>query len=105
MSERPEALREHAARHRERGNTRLAERYERRATEAEREAEIRAREVRLTIKVAGTSYRVTLNHNDEGKWYANAHGRGDVMPAAFVNGEPSRADCLAALKKALRERA
>jgi hypothetical protein len=57
--------------------------------------------VRKRIVVGGRRYRVVLNCNERGEWYANAHGRGDVMPAAFVSGHTTEAEALAAVRSAL----
>ena len=91
-------LRTKAKAHRERGNARMAEMYERQIADSERLAQISARQENLTMTVQRHRYRVSLNHNDDGEWYGNAHGRGDVMPAAYVSGQPSRDDCLKALR-------
>jgi hypothetical protein len=101
---RADVYREKAEQHRAKGNLRLAKEYEKQAAEYEMLAEHRAREVNRTITVRGRRYKVSLNYNDKGLWYANAHGPGDMFPAAYISDQPTEAACLEAVRAYLKER-
>lgn len=65
-----EKYRDKAKAARERGNDQRADQYEKYADDLDRLAEMSARAIRTTLKVKGKTYRVGMNYNDDGEWYA-----------------------------------
>ncbi len=95
-----ERMRAKALRAREAGRDRIADLYESEAETHELLEQMAKQQQERRIQVRGRLYRVVLNFNERGEWYANAHARGDMMPTAYVAGLPT----VDAAVDAIRER-